>query len=407
MHATPHAMTPSEDDRAWARSGAMSLTGHAGGAPLCPPTRAATLVDELAAPFGLDSGLLAERAALTGWERDGRVTLGGAGRLLRARDGWVALSLPRPEDVELIPALLGLESPAADEPWPVVESAIASRPGAAVVERARLLGLAAAVVGGARAHPSPWWWPHAKGAERDLDGAVVVDLSALWAGPLCGALLLRAGARVIKVESSPRPDGARRGNSDFYDLLNVGKESVALDLTTTAGRADLGLLVARADVVITAARSRAIAGLGLDPGAMTGRTQAWVAITARGRDDDSVGFGDDIAAGAGLVAWDEAGEPCFAGDAIADPLCGVVAAAAVLRGAAGVVDISMEQVASLVVAEPGARAIAAQRCQHGGVSVEQWCLGDEPVSRPRLRRAAGSAAPLGADTSHVLARVAR
>lgn len=385
----------------------MSLTGHSGQAPLCPSTRAATLVDELAAPFGLDSGLLSERAALTGWQRNGRVTLGGAGHLLRTRDGWVALSLPRPEDVELVPALLGVEGPIADEMWSVVESEVIPSSAAAVVAQARLLGLAAAVVGGTQPPPVPWWWPTAQGTERDLDGTTVIDLSGLWAGPLCGALLLRTGARVIKVESSSRPDGARRGNTDFYDLLNAGKESVALDLTSTAGRDDLGRLVDRADVVITAARSRAIAGLGLDPATMTTGGQAWVAITARGLHDDSVGFGDDVAAGAGLVAWDEAREPCFAGDAIADPLCGVVSAAAVLQGATGVVDIAMQQVVSLVVAAPGGTASAAQRCATGVASVEQWCLGDEPVAQPRIRRPAGRAATLGADTTDVLAGVAR
>jgi len=34
-----------------------------------------------------------------------------------------------------------------------------------------------------------------------IEGLVVVDLSALWAGPLCANVLGLAGARVIKVES--------------------------------------------------------------------------------------------------------------------------------------------------------------------------------------------------------------
>ena len=60
----------------------------------------------------------------------------------------------------------------------------------------------------------------------------VVDLSALWAGPLAASLLQRNGAEVIKVEDTRRPDGARRGDAAFYDLLNAGKRSVALDLSS-------------------------------------------------------------------------------------------------------------------------------------------------------------------------------
>ena len=58
----------------------------------------------------------------------------------------------------------------------------------------------------------------------DPAGLIVVDLSALWAGPLCGDLLARAGATVVKVESTQRPDGARRGPAEFFDLLNGRKQ---------------------------------------------------------------------------------------------------------------------------------------------------------------------------------------
>ena len=78
---------------------------------------------------------------------------------------------------------------------------------------------------------------------RSLRGLTVVDLSSLWAGPLCGRLLADRGARVIKVESTARPDGARRGPSSIYDALNAGKESVSIDLRTQTGMAVLRALI--------------------------------------------------------------------------------------------------------------------------------------------------------------------
>jgi crotonobetainyl-CoA:carnitine CoA-transferase CaiB-like acyl-CoA transferase len=48
---------------------------------------------------------------------------------------------------------------------------------------------------------------------------------------------------------------------------------------------------------------------------------------------DRVAFGDDAAAAGGLVVRDERG-PCFCADAVADPVTGLAASAAVLRALA-------------------------------------------------------------------------
>jgi crotonobetainyl-CoA:carnitine CoA-transferase CaiB-like acyl-CoA transferase len=183
---------------------------------------------------------------------------------------------------------------------------------------------------------------------------LVVDLSSLWAGPLCARLLGRAGARVVKVESSTRPDGARRGPVAFFDAVNAGKEHLALPLHTAAGRAELRALLRTADVVVEGSRPRALEQMGIEPAeVLAGRPGAvWVAITAYGRRGpwrNRVGFGDDAAAAGGLLAADPTGAPTFAGDALADPLAGVVAAALAalaLRGGGGVlVDVALREVA--------------------------------------------------------------
>jgi hypothetical protein len=215
---------------------------------------------------------------------------------------------------------------------------------------------------------------------------LVVDLSALWAGPLCSHLLQLGGARVVKVESTSRPDGSRADETGFFDLLNHGKESVALDLPSTYGLAQLRRLLRSADVVIEGSRPRALRQWGIEPGE---GPQVWLSITGHGRTEapDRVAFGDDAAAAGGLVAWDEEG-PVFLADAVADPLTGIAAAAAVsdalAEGGRWLLDAALARVAASVARPGGASAVA-----------------EAPA--PRARPVSGHAAELGADTDTVLA----
>ena len=104
--------------------------------------------------------------------------------------------------------------------------------------------------------PSLWFAAALQGA-----GANLSLLLQGKAGPLCGQLLAETGARVIKVESTGRPDGARRGSARFFDLLNGEKRSVALDLASAAGRRDLGRLIAKGVAVYVVADDVAERGL--------------------------------------------------------------------------------------------------------------------------------------------------
>src|SRR5207253_5303213 len=101
------------------------------------------------------------------------------------------------------------------------------------------------------------------GPARGTQGLFVADLSSLWAGPLCAHLLQLAGARVVKVESLHRPDGARSGPAAFFDLLHGGQEAVAIDFRHADGRASLRRLVEAADVVVEGSRPRALEQLGV------------------------------------------------------------------------------------------------------------------------------------------------
>ncbi|MER5197665.1 CoA transferase [Streptomyces sp. NPDC002755] len=343
----------------WARSGVMALTGHPDGPPLVPPGTAAAFADRISArlaaatadsthPLRVDgASLLAERAAFTGHHRRGRVSAGGAGRLLPTADGWAAVSCARPDDPPLLGALVGAALP--DDPWPTVAAWVRTHTGAELAERAALLGLAAAPVDPSPPRPLP-----APGRPRSPAGLLVVDFSALWAGPLCAQLLGLAGAHVVKVETPQRLDGARRGSPGFFRLLHAGHRSVLLDPTTAGGRRAMSALVDAADIVIEASRPRALAGFGLDAEASARQGTIWVSVTADGRDSPRVGFGDDVAAGAGLVARDADGQPVFCGDALADPLTGLFAAGLALSapvdGRGRLFDVAMSQVVSATLA---------------------------------------------------------
>ena len=84
----------------------------------------------------------------------------------------------------------------------------------------------------------------------------VVDLTQHLSGPYCTWTLANLGADVIKVEAADGGDGSRQtppfveGRSLYFDSLNRGKRSIAVDLKTEAGQRILHELVARADVLV-------------------------------------------------------------------------------------------------------------------------------------------------------------
>jgi crotonobetainyl-CoA:carnitine CoA-transferase CaiB-like acyl-CoA transferase len=406
----------------WAASGAMSLTGRPDGPPelfrpaLLPLLASvgaaiADLTERLGDRVDIDPAvLLTGRAGAAGLARQGQGSAGGATRLLRSADGWCAVTMARAEDVELVPAIVG--RPAGCDPWQDIAVAARHATGRRFTDHVQRFGVPAAALPAVRPDVAVPWSVTTIASPRSglrLDGAVVVDLSSLWAGPLCAQLLGRAGATVIKVESTSRPDGARMGNSAFFDWLHAGHQSVAVDFTTAAGRAALADLVRAADVVIEASRPRALANLGLAPEALDHRAgKVWLSITGYGRREPArVAFGDDAAVAGGLVGW--SGEvPVFCADAIADPLTGVLGALAVAascaRGGGHLIDLAMRDVAA-VFAEAPPVSHRPHRLWRAGSDWLVECAhhgGQQAVLPPRPPRPTARAAPIGADTERVL-----
>ena len=332
------------------------------------------VVDALSGAIGGPSGgpsalgLLVERAEMLRHHGWGLWSVGTSCRLLEASDGWLAINLAREEDLEAVPALV--ERPLGHDAWATITAGVASMPASLVVERAGLLGVAVTEV------PSGWTADAQRRFRGDVDGPSglqvrlgesrgslrspkVVDLTALWAGPLAGWYLARAGAVVTKVESTRRPDGARSGTPAFYRRLNANKVVADLDLATREGCDELRRLIDEADIVIEASRPRAMEGFGIDPVDHIGGGGIWCAITGYGRagpESNRVAFGDDAAAAGGLVTFVDS-EPWFIGDAAADPIAGATAAAGILalwhQGRAGLVDVAMrDAVAHLTGGSP-------------------------------------------------------
>ena len=54
--------------------------------------------------------IIAGRAGLLGHSPHGRISAGGVTRLMQSRDGWCALTLSRPDDVDAVPALIQVDA---------------------------------------------------------------------------------------------------------------------------------------------------------------------------------------------------------------------------------------------------------------------------------------------------------
>ena len=185
-------------------------------------------------------------------------------------------------------------------------------------------------------------------AAGPLSGIRVLDLSWVWAGPQCTWMLASLGAEVIKVESSRRVDLTRRthtfasgmeptpNRNGFFNQINQGKESIALDLSHPEGKELALALAARSDVVISNFGHGVLEKLGLSPEALQAENPALtvVMISACGQTGPArayLGYGPLISPLAGLSAQTGYGdgEPRDVGIAYGDPNAAVYAAVAI------------------------------------------------------------------------------
>ena len=186
--------------------------------------------------------------------------------------------------------------------------------------------------------------------DRPLSGLKVVELSRILAGPWAGQLLADLGAEVVKVERPGVGDDTRSwgppfapdGAAAYFHSCNRGKASVAVDLTSAEGQAQIRALARDADVLIENFKVGALAGYGLDYPALSALNPRLVycSITGFGQDGpyaDRPGY-DFIIQGMGGImdlTGDPAGEPQKIGVAFADLFTGLYASTAIVAALRG------------------------------------------------------------------------
>ena len=375
----------------WAMSGAMSLTGESSGPPRQVPMgvtlrmeQLATIIEEIT-KLSIDGpALLGERAAIAGLTRQGSRSVGGHAQLVESIDKPICINFARPDDLLLIPAWLKEEIDPNNRKE--LLSALEKSESEQLLKQADLLGIPLGVPD-MEERKQPAQLTEGKTSNERTAKTLVIEFGSIWASPLCGDLLRRSGCRVIKIESLARPDGARRGPTGFFDLLNGGKESLALDFSDDRSLEFLRKIVKEADVIVEGSRPRALRQLGIDAEKEVEAGKVWISITGNGRTgprSKGVAFGDDAAVSGGLFLKDPLS---FIADAVADPSAGVLAAtlalSALKSGKGWLIDIPLsavanwmlgtgetpEEVAENIVAEPRARKIeisATKIGQHNG-----------------------------------------
>ena len=273
-------------------------------------------------------------------------------------DGWLHADLGAGDDRERFASLLETLPPDADAP---TVAAAAQEWRLAVCEYRRraqspaVFPISVPAAPDRMADPAapprvPAGSAHRSGlTDRPLDGVVVTDLTAMWAGPLATWLLQGLGATVHKVEPDVRLDGFRaldgRGihpfgrqvapgeDSAMWNALNHGKLREPLDLRDEMDKRRFLDLVRRSDIVIDAYSPRVMPNLGFDtlppgptwlsmPAFPAGPRRSWIAY----------GTGIHALAGLGDLGDGDVTEPLVS---YPDPLAGFVAALGALAAIVG------------------------------------------------------------------------
>ena len=189
------------------------------------------------------------------------------------------------------------------------------------------------------------------GSDGPLAGVRVLDLSRILAGPTCTQLLGDLGATVLKVENPATggddtrqwgPPYVKDGDEDtdlsaYFMSANRNKLSVAIDVATTDGQAEVRRLARLAHVLVENFKPGGLAryGLGHDDLAAVNPALVYCSISGFGQTGPNAAKpGYDLMAQGygGIMSLTGApdGPPMKVGVGIADVMCGMYAAVGIL-----------------------------------------------------------------------------
>src|SRR5215470_511112 len=199
-----------------------------------------------------------------------------------------------------------------------------------------------------------------------LADLIVLDFARVLAGPYCTRLLADLGARVIKVERTGGGDDMRKGHlqlepgrddqSSYFTRINVGKESLGLDLGRPDTREIVRDLARKADVAVENFAPGVAARLGIDYDTLAAVNPdlVYCSISGFGQTGpwrERPAFAHIINAASGLMHLDQGGAPAPRSQTLqaADVLSGTHAFGAILAalwrrqrtGAGARLDVSM------------------------------------------------------------------
>lgn len=201
-------------------------------------------------------------------------------------------------------------------------------------------------------------WERQDPARGPLAGLRVLDLTRVWAGPLCTRILADFGADVVWIEApwarGPKklPDSLVEATSYFPDndqgdcqwnrnshfvKYALGKRSVVLDLNQPAGQDVLAEMIPHYDVIIENYSPRVMPNLGFDEDRIHELNPDIVYVTMPGYGrsgpaENWLAFGSSVDSHAGLsslIGYEDA-NPWKGGVAWPDPIAGLHVAGGIL-----------------------------------------------------------------------------
>lgn len=229
-------------------------------------------------------------------------------------------------------------------------------------------------------------------AATPLAGVRVIDLGQYIAGPGAAMALVELGASVTKVEplSGDQARHIGRYGESMIRAYNRGKQSIALDLRSEAGREVALRLMEQSDVVIQNLRPGAVEKLGLGPAEVRARLPRLIYLSIAGfprQGPSHARPGYDIAAQAesGLMAvtGEPDGLPQKVGVPVVDAAAAQLGAQAVLAALYGREKTGQGATLEVSLLETALHLQAATWCEYLGGAPEPTRMGHgQPHNAP-------------------------